>query len=634
MSKQQLEIRQRFETRMLCFFLATPVLLGLLLFQTMQLQWFEHDKYQLQADQNRLNIMPVLPVRGEIFDANGKGLAINRIDYRVSLIPERVGDLDATLATLSQMLHWSDNHQRVLRKRIQRTRPDRSVLLDDKLQWSEVAPLAARLHHFSGIDVQAGSYRQYPFAELTSHVIGYLALANQDDVQAGFLPSEFVGRSGVEKAFETSLHGHLGHQREEIDAHGRRVAVLHTTSPVMGDSIHLALDADIQQAASDALGERTGAVVVMDVNNGGIVAMLSKPGYDTNQFITGLESAQWQAWLNNPEKPLLNRAIQAAYPPASTFKLVTALAGLDHAAHLAEGSTFCPGYVEFSDRKLHCWKRRGHNTVSMHKALMQSCDVYFYQLADQLGMAAISDAALSWGLGVKTGIDLLSESRGIIPAQSPYMMAAIKDTQSRRKKWFRGETMITGIGQGALTTTPLQIARLAAAIANGGYILKPQILAGQQAEVLRQVDVSPKHLQSIQSAMRDVVRQPKGTAHRALASARWPVAGKTGTAQVVKLSGAKKSKLSAAQIKRHHQDHAWFMGYAPYDKPQIAIAVFVEHGGSGGSNAAPVAAAIIEAMAKKEAIQLEAGTLTTAASGLAVGSGSTMGLGLTTGQGL
>jgi len=604
MSNQQLEIRQRFDARMLCFFAATPLFLGLLLFQIMQLQWFEHDKYKLQADQNRLNIVPVLPVRGEIIDAQGKGLAVNRIDYIVSLIPERVDNQAETLRRLALLLHWSDKKVAQIVKRIKRTRPDRSVLLDDKLQWSDVSPLAARLHHYPGVNVQAGSYRQYPFAELTSHVIGYLSLANRRDVKAGYLPTEFIGRTGIERSFETTLHGHLGHQREEVDAHGRRIAVLNRTPPLMGETIQLALDTEVQQAASDALGDRTGAVVVMDVNTGGILAMLSKPGYDTNRFITGLESAQWQAWLNNPEKPLLNRAIQAAYPPASTFKLVTGLAGLKGGVHLANGSTFCPGYVEFSDRRLHCWKRRGHGKVSMHDAIVQSCDVYFYKLSDQLGMEAISNAANEWGLGEKTHIDLAPESRGTIPTQSPYMMAAMKNSQSKRKKWFRGETMITGIGQGGLTTTPLQIARLAAAIANGGAILKPQLLAGKKAEVLHQVNVNAEHLHRIQVAMRDVVRSPRGTAHRALGSAPWTAAGKTGTAQVIKLAKVLKNQPISAAVLRHHKDHAWFMGYAPYDKPQIAIAVFVEHGGHGGSAAAPVAAAIIRVLADRQAAAL------------------------------
>jgi len=602
MRNKKLEVRQRFDVRMLFFYASVPALLGMLLFHIMQMQWFEHEKYALQANQNRLNIVPVLPVRGEIIDANGKGLAINRIAYRVLLIPERVADLNATLNTLAEMLVWSPAKLTLIRKRIQRARrPDRPVLLDDKLQWPNVAPLAARLHHLPGVDVEAGSYRQYPYAELTSHLIGYLSLARKKDLDAGYLPTEFIGRTGVEKSFEAKLHGQPGHQQEEVDARGRRVAVVKRTPPVMGDRIQLALDIDVQKAAANALGERTGAVVVMDVKTGGIIAMLSKPGYNTNRFITGLESEQWNAWLNNPEKPLLNRATQAAYPPASTFKLVTALGALKNGIPLANGSTFCPGYLELADRKLHCWKHIGHGKVTLNSALVQSCDVYFYQLGDRLGMMAISDAAHEWGLGDKTQIDLSPEARGIIPTHEPYMMATFKSSHTKRKKWFRGETMITAIGQGLLTVTPLQMARLAAAIANGGRVLKPQLLADSQAEVLHQVDIKPAQLQKVQQAMRGVVLSPHGTAHRVLSKAPWAVAGKTGTAQVVKILRNEKKGLSKDELLRRHRDHAWFMGYAPYDNPKIAIAVFVEHGGHGGSSAGPVAAAIIETMAAKQA---------------------------------
>jgi len=602
MRNKRLEIRQRFDVRMLIFYAAVPLLLGLLLFQIMRLQWFEHAKYMLQSEQNRLNLVPVLPVRGEITDAHGRKLATNRIAYRVSLIPERVDRLDSTLKTLADMLAWSPTKRALVHKRILRARrPDRPVLLDDKLLWHQVSPLAARLHHLPGVDVTAGSYRLYPYAALTSHLIGYLSLARGDDIDSGYLSTEFLGRTGVEKSFESMLHGHPGHQREEVDARGRRVAVLHRTPPVMGKQIQLALDIDVQQAASDALGDRTGAVVVLDVHTGAVIAMLSKPGYDTNRFITGLESQQWQAWLNNPEKPLLNRTTQAAYPPASTFKLVTGLAGLQQGAHLARNTTTCPGYLQFADRKLRCWKRTGHGKVSLHKALVQSCDVYFYELGDQLGMAAISDAAHEWGLGEKTQIDLPPEARGIIPTHRPYMMAAIKNSHTKRKKWFRGETMITAIGQGALTVTPLQIARLAAAIANGGKILKPQLLAGQPAEILHQVSIKPAYLLRIQQAMRDVVQSPRGTAHRTLSGAAWAAAGKTGTAQVIKMSQHDNKGISQQELLRRNKDHAWFMGYAPYKHPKIAIAVFIEHGGHGGGSAGPVAAAVIDALADKEA---------------------------------
>jgi len=605
MHKNQLESRQRFDLRMLFFFAVTPLLLSGLMLHLLQLQWTQHEKLALQANENRLNIVPVLPVRGEITDANGKGLAVNKIAYRVLLIPERVKKLDETLAMLADTLQWSEKKQSHILKRIKSSRPDRPVLLDDKLQWLQVSPIAARLHHLSGIDVEAGSYRYYPYAELTSHLIGYLSLARKSDLDNGFLSTEFIGRTGIERSFETYLHGTPGSQQEEVDAHGRRIAVIKRTPSIMGQQMKLALDIDVQKAASEALGERTGAVVVMDVETGAIISMLSQPGYDTNRFITGLETEQWQEWLNNPDKPLLNRATQAAYPPASTFKMLTGLAGLRQRTPLATSHTQCPGYLELADRNLRCWKRTGHGNVTLHYALVHSCDVFFYKLGDQIGMTGISDEAQQWGLGEKTGIEISPESRGIIPALRPNMMAAASSRSSKRKRWFRGETMITAIGQGQLTTTTLQMARLAAALANGGKVLKPQLLADSESELIRQVDVKPAHLNIIRKAMRDVVASPGGTAFWALRSSPWQMAGKTGTAQVVKMAqdDDKKGKLTTQQVLKRHKDHAWFMGYAPYDNPKVAIAVFVEHGGHGGSDAAPVAAAIIRTLAAKEASQ-------------------------------
>jgi penicillin-binding protein 2 len=369
----------------------------------------------------------------------------------------------------------------------------------------------------------------------------------------------------------------------------------------MGKKLQLTLNVDVQQAAADALGDRTGAVVVLDVHTGGVIALLSQPGYNTNRFITGLEAEQWESWLNDPEKPLLNRATQAAYPPASTFKLITGLAGLQNSSQLANGNTFCPGYVKLADRKLRCWKRTGHGSVSLHKAIVQSCDVYFYKLGDQLGMAQLSATAQQWGLGEKTGIALSPESRGVIPAHRPYMITAMNSTSKKRRRWFRGETMITAIGQGALTTTPLQMARFAAAIANGGKVLVPQLLADVGPEVVNKPEVKPEHLKRIQKAMHSVVENPHGTAHRVLSSLPWKVAGKTGTAQVVKMSQDDDKATSVKkELLRRYKDHAWFMGYAPYENPKIAIAVFVEHGGHGGSDAAPVAAAIIRSMAARQ----------------------------------
>jgi len=568
------------------------LLLLLLFVRLADLQWLQHEGLLLQAEQNRINVVPILPTRGEIIDRNGQGLAVNHVSYRLTIIPERSENIPAALAQVQQLMQWPDKRLKHLKKRLAHSRRDRPILLADKLEWHEIAQVAARLHQLPGIDVQAGTHRFYPYGALTSHLIGYLSLARSEDLQHGVLPSEKVGRRGVERTFEPTLHGQPGSQYEEVDAHGRRISAFKRVAPKMGERLQLSLDIGLQQAASKALGERTGAVVVLDVNSGEVLALLSKPGFEPNRFITGLETEQWQSWVNDSRHPLINRAIQAVYPPASTFKLLVGLAGLAQQSPLIHQSTQCLGYVKLGKRKLRCWKRRGHHRVDLHKALVESCDVYFYELGDQLGMSAISTTARRWGFGETTGIAVGPEASGSIPR-----------TDSGRR-WFRGETMITAIGQGAVTASPLQMARFTAAIANGGMLFRPHLLAGKEPEVMRRIDVLPEHLNTIRKAMRDVVVSVHGTAHRAMSKLAWTSAGKTGTAQVVAEAQDEDKPPKGMQKKqlRQHRDHAWFIGYAPYEKPRIAFAVFVENGGHGGSAAGPVAAALVRYMAAQEKI--------------------------------
>lgn len=576
---------------MIVFQAAMVLMLLILLGRLVNLQLYEHEGLLLQANKNRINIVPLLPTRGIITDRNGNGLAINHISYKIQMIPERVEEMSQTLSDLQQLLNLNDHQFENIRGRIRHARSDRPVLLADKLRWQQVAPIAARLHHLSGIDVIAGTHRYYPYEELTSHLTGYLSLADPDDLKLGYLRTEYVGRRGLERSYEPLLHGKPGYQQEETDAKGRRVAVLKQSPSEIGKDIQLSLDVGLQQAASKALGKRTGAVVVMDVHSGELLTLLSKPGFNTNRFITGLEQEQWQAWLKDRRKPLLNRTTQAAYPPASTLKMVTGLAGLRHHLPLATGSTQCDGHLELADRNLRCWNRAGHKHVTMHKALVQSCDVYFYELGDQLGMQRMTEEARLWGFGEQTGIALTPESRGSLPSAEQRLQ------NGRTRPWYRGETMITAIGQGSSTVTPLQIARFAAAIANGGKILQPQLMAGSEPVVLRTVEVDPKHLDKIRRAMRSVVDDPRGTAHWQLSKAPWPVAGKTGTAQVIAM--AQDDEEQTPELNRH-KDHAWFMGYAPYNDPKVAFSIFVEHGGHGGSDAAPVAEAVIRYLAEQQ----------------------------------
>jgi penicillin-binding protein 2 len=590
----QFDVRQRFEGRITIFQVVAAVLLLLLFARLVNLQLYEHEGLLLQADKNRLNVVPLLPTRGIMTDRNGIGLAINHISYTVQMIPERVEDLDDTLAALQQLLVWNEQQLKNIRDRIRHARRDRPVLLADKLIWDHVAPVAARLHLLSGIDVVAGTHRYYPYDELTSHLIGYLSLAVPKDLKKGYLRTETVGHRGLEKIYEPSLHGAPGSQQEEIDARGRRVSVLKQIPPVIGENIQLSIDVGLQQAASQVLGNRTGAVVVMDVHSGKLLTLLSKPGFNTNHFITGLEHEKWQSWLQDPRKPLLNRTTQAAYPPASTMKMVAAFAGLRHHIPLATGSTECPGYLELADRNLRCWNRKGHKHVTLHKSLVRSCDVYFYEMGDQLGMPRLTEEAKLWGFGEQTGVALTPEARGILPP------AERQVPNGRPRQWYRGETMITAIGQGHSTVTPLQMARFAAAIANGGKVLVPQLLESSEPIILRTVDVKPEHLSKVRNAMRDVIADPKGTAHWTLNWTPWDIAGKTGTAQVVTMAQDDEEEKNSVPELDRHKDHAWFMGYAPFDKPKVAFAVFVEHGGHGGSDAAPVAAAMVRYLAKQE----------------------------------
>jgi len=586
-----LNCRHRYDRRLLVFSLTAGMVFVALFLRLADLQWRKHEQMHLQAEQNRISIVPTLPVRGEVLDRYGRGLAVNHVSYRVQIIPDRVQDMELTMLLLAYLLDWDEKHQQQVEARLAESRSDRPVLIADQLQWAAVAPLAARLHRFPGVDVLAGTHRHYPYGELGAHLIGYLAMANSEDVADGFLPMEKVGRSGAESAFENLLHGRLGYQQEEVDALGHRVGIYKHTPPEMGASIRLSIDIDLQQAAAEALGDRSGAAVVLDVNSGEVLALLSKPGFDTNQFITGLEVEQWQSWLGDPRHPLIDRSFQAAYPPASTFKLLTMLAGLDSSLPLMDESVYCSGQLELADRNLRCWKEEGHGYVNLRQAIAQSCDVYFYQLGDKLGIDRLQATAKKWGFGEAAGFILAGEKKGVVPGPKWKRYQGLGH-------WTRGETMITAIGQGAMNATPLQIARFAAAIANGGKLLVPQLEVDNPPLIERELDVKPQHLERLRQAMRSVVSSPKGTAHYRLSGSPWKIAGKTGTAQVIAMA---EDGDDEELLPDRHKDHAWFMGYAPFDNPRIAFAIFVEHGGHGSSAAAPVAGAIVKAMAAKEA---------------------------------
>jgi len=588
-TQQQQALRTDFSRRLLIASIGMLVLLLLLCSRLIYLQWMQHKGLLLQSNHNRMDMVPELPIRGNIVDRKGRVLAKNKLSYRLSLIPERVEQLDATLHFLAKQLQWSPRRITLLHRRIQRSRSDRPVLLQDKLRWQQAAPIASHQHHWPGIQVTAASHRIYPYRALTSHVIGYLALANSNDLQHGYHSGESIGRSGMERVMEHQLRGKPGSRIEEIDSHGRRRRTLLRTPPTDGATVRLSLDIDLQQTAAHALGKRTGAVVVLDVHTGEVLTLLSQPGFDNNQFITGLSAAQWQQWLHDAHKPLLNRTIQAAYPPASTMKLVVALSGLEHDNPFVQSTDFCKGHIQLADRELRCWKTRGHGKINLTTAITRSCDVFFYHLGDSLGIDRMRESALEWGLAASTGIELSAEVHGHFPGEIPH---------GQRRHWYQGETMITAIGQGSVTTTPIQIARLAAAIANGGKILKTTLIADATPQVIRQANITKDKLRLVQYAMHLTTSALHGTARAAFSGALLSSAGKTGTAEVIHTQRDKHGKKIKKRVREQQRDHAWFMGYAPFEHPRIAIAVFVEHGGHGGHAAAPVARAIVDTFAR------------------------------------
>ncbi|MDX8413481.1 MAG: penicillin-binding protein 2 [Mariprofundales bacterium] len=591
--QQQQQLRADFNHRMVIATIGMVVLLLLLCSRLLYLQWMQHEGLLLQSNHNRMDMVPELPVRGNIIDRKGRVLAGNHLSYRLEIIPERVKDMEATLLFIANQLQWSPARSAHIRHRIDRRRSDRPVLLQGKLNWQQAAPIASRQHHWPGIQVTASSYRYYPYATLTSHLIGYLAMARSNDLQRGYHSGESIGRSGMERTMEKALRGMPGYRIEEVDSHGNRNRTLLRTPPTDGKTVRLSIDVDLQQAAATALGSRTGAVVALDVQTGETLVLLSQPGFDNNKFITGLSTKQWNKWLHDPQNPLLNRTIQTAYPPASTMKLVTALSGLKYNMAVTRSNDTCLGYIELADRKLRCWKKRGHRTINLTGAITQSCDVYFYHLGEALGMDRMRKSALEWGLVQPTGIELSNEIRGNFPGISP---------RPHHRRWYQGETMISAIGQGSVTATPIQIARLAASIANGGQVRTTTLIADNQTRILHQASISSRDLRQVQYAMHRVVTVWGGTARHAFVGALLSAAGKTGTAEVVHTARDKHGKKIEKTLKNMEKDHAWFMGYAPYENPRIAIAVVVEHGGHGGHAAAPIARAVFDAFARNYTI--------------------------------
>ena len=572
-------------------------LLSVLVGRMYYLQVVESERYVTLADENRINFRLLPPPRGRIVDRHGRILADNQQNYRVVIIPEQAGDVERTLDMLSLIVPLSGGERRRIRREVKRKRAFVPITVRENLDWSEVARIEVNTPDLPGILIDVGQSRNYSQGGEAAHVLGYVASVSEKDLTGDpllELPGFRIGKAGVEKIYDLALRGAGGSSQVEVNALGRVIRELSRQEGQPGNEIRLTLDRDLQEFTAKRLGNESASVVVMDVHSGEVLAMVSNPSFDPNAFNTGLSQAEWESLISNPKAPLTNKSIAGQYPPGSTFKPPVALAALEKGVITPETKIFCGGSTKLGNAEFHCWKKGGHGLMDLKGAIEHSCDVYFYEAARRTGIERIAAMARRFGLGDRLGIDLPGEKKGLVPSDK-WKRGAIG------APWQLGETLIAGIGQGYLLSTPLQLAVMTARLANGGRAVTPRLTRDQFTEdgatpypdtEAAPLGILPEHLELVLQGMDDVVNAPTGTAFRArIEEERWKMAGKTGTAQVRRISKAERETgvLKNEELPWKERDHALFVGYAPTHNPRYAVSVVVEHGGGGSTTAAPIA---------------------------------------------
>jgi penicillin-binding protein 2 len=575
------------------------------------LQVVHHAHYQTLAETNRIAIVPIVPNRGVITDRHGVVLAQSYSGYTLEITPSRLKNLDETIDALSEIVEVSSRDRKRFRKLLDESRNFESLPLRTRLSDEEVARFAVHRYRFPGVEIKARLFRQYPFADVASHVVGYIGRINDRDIEriaeweetANYKGSDYIGKVGVELSYERDLHGTTGWEEVEVDANGRAVRTLSRTPPVAGNNLRLSLDIRLQQAAEAAFGERRGALVAIEPSTGDVLASVSKPGYDPNLFVDGIDPASWQELNESPDKPLLNRPLRGAYPPGSTIKPFLALGALTTGKRTPAQTISDPGFFQIPghSHRFRDDKPGGHGTVDMYKSIVVSCDTYYYLLANDTDIDVTARFMSEMGFGQKTGIDIEGELTGVLPSREwKRQRFAGRNFRDDHRKWYLGDSISAGIGQGYNAFTPIQLAHAIATIANDGVAYRPHVVknvqsakSGEVREIARDsastLPVRAEHLAVIKNALVGVNRE--GTSARAFAGAEYPSAGKTGTSQVFSLKG---EKYSEHKIDERLRDHAWFIAYAPADKPKIAVAVLVENGGFGARAAAPIARKVFD----------------------------------------
>lgn len=593
-----------FQNRAVLGGIGVILLTALLLLRLYWLQVERFGHYATLSEDNRVRIQTLAPNRGLIYDRNGILIAENVPNYQLELIPEQVSDMNDTLARLGDVIGLrKEDIERF--ERLRRTkRRFEPVPLRYNLNDEEVAAFAVHRQEFPGVDIQARLTRRYPLGPIMAHVVGYIGGVTERELQsrdpARYSGTSQIGKTGIERSYEEQLHGYPGVQQVETNAQSRILRVLDVDPPVPGRDLILNLDARLQKAAYDALGDFKGSIIAIDPRNGEVLAMVSKPSFNPNLFVQGIDAKTYSDLNTDPDRPLFNRSVAGTYPPGSTVKPMLGLAGLNYGVVSSTHRVFCPGHfiLPGNPRPYRDWKRTGHGYTDLEKAITESCDVYFYDMAVELGIDRIHEFLDLFGLGKQTGIDLIGEESGLLPSREWKRTA-------RNQPWYPGETVNIGIGQGFMLTTPLQLAHSTARLANRGTAFQPRLAASLHDPLTHDMEVFPPvelpalklrgqwPWQYVVNAMREVVQGLHGTARSSGLGAPYSYAGKTGTAQVFTLGQEQKYKAEELAKKLH--DHGLFIAFAPVDDPVIALAVVVENGGGGGSVAAPVARRVLDA---------------------------------------
>jgi len=597
---------QQFQLRIGVAGIAMLIAFGVLVSRFVFLQVVQHDHYRSKAEDNRISIVALPPNRGLIIDRNGVVVARNYSGYTLEIFPRRVKSVEATIDELSELIEITPRDRARFKRLTVDTRNPESLPIRTRLSDEEVAKFAANRYRYDGVEIKARLFRQYPFGDIGSHVIGYMGRINQaeqarleeEGVDANYRGTDYIGKSGVEATYERELHGTTGFEQVEIDAAGRGIRTLFTTPAQSGSNVVLTLDMRLQRVAENAFGSRRGALVAIEPGTGAVLALVSKPGFDLNLFVDGIEPQHWAELNNSPDRPLNNRAIAGVYPPGSTFKPFMALAALELGKRTPRSTINDPGFFVFGDRRFRDSKPGGHGVVDLHKSIVVSSDTYYYMLANDMGIDAIAGFMKQLGFGQPTGIDLQGEAAGVLP--SPEWKTK-RFRRPEQQKWYPGETISIGIGQGYNAYTPIQLAQAMATVAASGAMYRPRVVghvdnprSGErrsfEPELASQVPLRREWVEFVKRAMAGVNKE--GTGARAFAKAEYTSGGKTGTAQVIGMKQGE--KYVESKVEERHRDHSLFIAFAPVDNPIIALAVIVENGGFGARAAAPISRTVLD----------------------------------------